>query len=163
MLVEVGQRNVTVKEFKLHTAFMANTLNNDVAVMEIEAVTDAKEQRFPICLYSDWAAPRNNVTTGAIDRATREFESLKVEDSLLCLENNRMEYGNYLSTKNFCTKTESDETKILRGDGFYEEFFDQERNTFNWKLKGVASFVTKKPFYIFTDVSKYYTWIESNL
>lgn len=166
--MNIGSRNVTVTDFSIHEEYEAVSLKNDIAVVLIDS---AEEKPFPICLYADWPTPisgDNNSTLGAVNRLKsheQELHALRIEDAILCLESNRRDFGKYLSTKTLCTKSErTTESEFLPGDGLYERFYDEDRMLFAWKIRGIflASFDKSSPFELFTDVSKYLTFIHSN-
>lgn len=185
--VEIGGAfNATVKEIKVHETFTKMNLKDDIAIMFLNdppAVRGAKNKKihiqYPICIYSGWG-PINgeNATIGSADRHNHgTFASMRIEDSLVCLENNRAEFGEYLSTKNFCAtpvaKT-SEALGVINGDGFYEKYYDEDKRSFRWKIRGIAFFAnvgfsktestaTTTPYYIYTDVVKYLTWVENLL
>lgn len=158
---------MTVKEINLHPGFERPTLKDDLALLLLEGESE-DEQRVPICMSVGLAAADadNNATIGTVV-ANQVLQEMRIEDGIVCLERNRNEFGMYLSTKNTCvvtlTKLRSRTAGVLPGDGLYEQIYDEDRKMFVWKIKGVASFTANAPFYIFTNLSKYSSFIGNSL
>lgn len=162
--VQIADRNVTVKEINLHAGFESPTLKDDLALLLLEEEGESEdEQRVPICIPVGLTTgdSYNNATIGTV--TNQIFHEMRIENGIVCLERNRNEFGRYLSTKNTCvvisSPTSPSRAGVLPGDGLYEQIYDEDRKMFVWKIKGVASFTANAPFYIFTNLSKYYSFI----
>lgn len=166
--VQIGAlEHAAVKEINRHSGYDEGTLKDDLAVLHIEDPAEITgQQRFPICIMASLVSSvvmmdeERNQTLGAIDRNDQRFAGLAVRSGLSCLEENRKDFGKYLSTRNLCLFDDKHpHSKILPGDGLYEQIFDDTRKRFVWKIRAVASFTSNGPLSIFTDASKYFSFI----
>lgn len=65
---------------------------------------------------------------------------------IFSIELSAKDFGKYLSRKNLCTKVNSAESKLIPGDGLYEQFYDEDHSMFAWKIDGIASYTKSAPF-----------------
>lgn len=156
------RNNATVREINLHPAFEGTTLKDDLAVLLLEINKDTPtDQRYPICLMAELSSSEEtaNSTIGIVERGSEEkFVKMELQNGIVCLEQNRDQFGKYLSTKNICTlNSQKKNSTGLPGDGLFEKVHNGIG--YVWKLKGVASFTKNAPYFLFTDVSKYYAFV----
>lgn len=162
--MKIGNENLTASAMVVHSNFDNTSLKDNIAILQIQKPENVAA---PICLtpsLSTMDVLGENTTIGALDREQHEtFQELMLEDKITCLENNREEFGKYLSSKMLClTDFKMPGGKILTGDGLYQQFYDDTKGMYSWKIIGIASFTKNTPYFLFTDVSKYYSFISSN-
>lgn len=101
-------------EIIIHPKFNAIDCSNDIAIIKVANRMFFNDFVQPICLWQSDKADLSTVigragtlvgwrTTETGKQSTALWRSaLPVVDSMVCLQSNRLIYGNYLSESNFC-------------------------------------------------------------
>ncbi|XP_055599194.1 serine protease 53-like [Uranotaenia lowii] len=169
--------SVTSKEFPVQTMhlyanFSRESLQNDIAILELAEVARFTNFILPACLTTEatssqgtsigWGLTDNDEISPILKKA-----DLPIIDSVNCLISDRDYFGHTIDRGMFCAGHKNG-TTVCNGDSG-GGLFVKHRNS--WHLMGIVSFIKKRPdttnfcatdsYAGFTNVTDYIPWIKN--
>lgn len=158
-----------IERLILHPGYNDNTLENDIALIELKTITTLKPIQLPSQNDESLMTPQRKVTIsgwGATDRNEQQYPDvlqkaeLEIISSTVC--NQRTWYNGEISSKMFCAGYESAGIDACVGDSGGPLFFEENNTT---TQLGIVSWgeicgAARSPG-VYTKVNEYINWIQN--
>jgi trypsin len=158
-----------IERLILHPGYNDNTLENDIALIELKTITTLTPIKLPAQNDESLMTPKRKVTIagwGATDRNERQYPDIlqkaevEIISSTIC--NQRTWYNGEISSKMFCAGYESGGIDACVGDSGGPLFFEDNNTAtqlgiVSWgEICGAARFPG-----VYTKVNEYINWIRN--